>query len=281
MDCASTFFSVAPERITARDEARFFNLLKTGNNTFKKTQRSRLAAIDEALVARLAASDSRIGETLDLGISSGITTLELLERMKAAGHPIRMTGTDRSVRARIVALPFGCRALVEPDGHVLQYEVLGQAVRPWERRLDRWTGMRYIRRLIDGWLRKRAVRDALSGLGDEVALISPRLRHVEAFHWLEDDIVRRSPALIGRFDLVRAANLLNRHYFAPDDLRKAVANAISYMNGPGAWLLILRTHGAADHHGTLFRMSDAGYLTVVERYGSGSEVEDLVMELAG
>ncbi len=281
MDCASSFFAAAPERITTRDEARFFGLLKTANNTFKRTEPCRLAKIDAALVATLAAHDSPLGDVLDLGISSGVTTLELMEALRAAGHAVEVTGTDRSVRARLVTLPHGCRALVELDGHVLQYEVFGRAVRPWERRLDRWTGMAVLRSLVERRLREPAMARAAAGEGQEVALLSPRLRHAGAFRWHEDDITRRNPAFVARFDLVRAANLLNRHYFEPDALRDAVANTIAYLSGQGAWLLVLRTHGASDHRGTLFRMDEARRLSVVERHGPGSEVEDLIMELAG
>jgi hypothetical protein len=279
--CASSFFSVAPDRISARDEARFFGLLKTANNTFKRTESSRLAGIDSALVEMMSRHGSRIGTALDLGISSGVTTLELLDRLRTAGHDVQLTGTDRSVRARLVTLPFGCRALVEPNGHVLQYEVLGQAVRPWERRLDRWTGMHIVRRLVEGRLREPAIAQAAAGQGTEVALISPRLRHADAFQWLEDDITQRSPAMLGRFDLVRAANLLNLHYFEPDVLRRAIGNAIAYLSGPGAWFLVVRTHGLADHQGTLFRMKENGALTIMDRYGSGSEVEHIVLDMAG
>lgn len=281
MHCASSFFSVTADRISARDEARFFGLLKTANNTFKRTEPSRLVAIDAALISAMARYDRPIHAALDLGISSGVTTLELLETLRSAGYDAQMTGTDRSVRARLVTLPFGCRALVEPNGHVLQYEVMGRAVRPWERRLDRWTGMNLVRKLVEGQLRRPAIAQAAAGQGTEVALISPRLRQNHAFQWLEDDITRRSAALIGRFDLVRAANLLNRHYFEPDVLRRAVGNAIAYMSGPGSWLLVVRTHGASDHRGTLFRMQDNGALAIMDRYGSGSEVEDLIMELGG
>jgi hypothetical protein len=281
MHNASSFFAAAPERITARDEARFFGLLKTANNTFKRTEPSRLARIDSALVATLATFDTRIGTALDLGISSGVTTLELMQALRAAGHAPEMTGTDRSVRARLVTLPFGCRALVEPGGHVLQYEVLGRAVRPWERRLDRWTGMTAIRYLVARQLREPAIALAAAGEGEEVALLSPRLRRADAFRWCEDDITRRNDAFVGQFDLVRAANLLNRHYFEPAALRDAVANTIAYLSGQGAWLLVLRTHGAADHRGTLFRMGECRRLSVIARYGPGSEVEDLIMEVAG
>ncbi|RSY82546.1 hypothetical protein DAH66_13555 [Sphingomonas koreensis] len=281
MHRASAFFSAAPEDITPRDEARFFGLLKTANNTFKRTGASRLAGVDAALIAALANHNCRVDTVLDLGISSGVTTLELMTALRAAGHPARVTGTDRSVRARLVPLPHGCRALVEPCGHVLQYEVLGRAIRPWERRLDRWTGMALARALVEWRLRDPAVAHAAAGDGLEVALLTPRLRRSGAFQWREDDITQRNEALIGRFDLVRAANLLNRHYFEPAVLRAAVANAIAYLSGPGAWLLVLRTHGAADHRGTLFRMDDAMRLSVVERFGTGSEVEALVLELGG
>ncbi|HEY0624983.1 hypothetical protein [Sphingomonas sp.] len=281
MHCASAFFSAAPEDITARDEARFFGRLKTANDTFKRTEPCRLVEIDAALIATLARHGGRIDAALDLGISSGITTLELMQALRAAGHPARVTGTDRSMRARLVALPFGCRALVERGGHVLQYEVLTRAIRPWERRLDRWTGMAALRALVEWQLRKPAIARAASGEGQEVALLTPRLRRSDAFRWQEDDITRHNPAFTARFDLVRAANLLNRHYFEPKALRDAVANTITYLSGPGAWLLVLRTHGASEHRGTLFRMGTDGRLSVIDRYGPGSEVEDLFLELAG
>lgn len=281
MHCASSFFAAAPDRITASDEARFFGLLKTANDTFKRTEPARLAAVDAALVAALAKHGSRIGTALDLGISSGVTTLELMQALRKAGHDVEVTGTDRSVRARLVALPLGCHALVEPGGHVLQYEVMGHAIRPWTRRLDRWTGMAAVRALVEWRLREPAIARAATGEGEEVALLTPRLRGSDAFRWQEDDITRRNPDFAGRFDLVRAANLLNRHYFEPGALGDAVANTIAYLSGPGAWLLVLRTHGTSDHRGTLFRMNAAGRLAVVDRYGPGSEVEDLVMELGG
>ena len=279
--CASTFFTAAPERITARDEARFFGALKTANNTFKRTEPMRLTQIDAALVAILAKHEATIRTALDLGISSGTTTLELLERLRRAGHPVDMTGTDRAIGARLVSLPWGCRALVEPDGHVLQYEVFGRAVRPWTRRLDSWTGMSLVRSLVKAKLRGPAAAAVTAGEGVEVALLSPRLQQSKSFQWREDDITVPNEDLAGRFDLVRAANLLNRHYFKPSALRSAVANTIRYLSGPGAWLLIVRTHGSSWHKGTLFRMTEDHRLAVIARYGGGSEVEDLVIDLSG
>lgn len=279
MQTATKFFSADPGSVTARDEARFFGGLRTGNLTFKRTGEARLRAIDLALIECLDREDARIETVLDLGISSGVTTAELAAAMLQSGRSIRTTGTDRALAARIVDLPLGCRALVEPMGCVLQYEVMGRAVRPWSRRLDYLTGMVVVRNIVNRALGPIArARGTALLAGDTVALVSPRLVQSDAVRLLEDDITIRNPALERGFDLIRAANILNRHYFEPADLLRAVNNVRSYLRGPGAWLLVLRTHGESDHRGTLFRMADDRTLSIVERWGTGSEIEAMFLQ---
>lgn len=276
---ASAFFAADPATLTAREEALFFGRLKTGNATFKRTAHGRLRMIDEALVAQLDRAGARVDRVLDLGISSGITTVELAEALGLSGRSASVTGTDRSLEAFLVDLPMGCRALVEPNGHVLQYEVLGRAVRPWTRRLDYVTGMALARSLLNRMLGPVArARTAHRAIAASVALVSPRLSRSVGVELAEDDVTRSNPRFVGGFDLVRAANILNRHYFDADALERAVGNVKSYLRGPGAWLLVVRTLGATDHHGTLFRMNAAHGLDVVERWGQGSEVEALVLQ---
>jgi len=279
---ASVFFATPAEAITPRDEARFFGGIKTANDTFKRTEPGRLRSIDAALVARLAAAGATIGEALDLGISSGTTTLELVETLRDAGHPGIVTGTDRLLEAQLVELPLSCRALVEPPGHVLQYEILGAPLRPWRRRLDYVSGMLAVRGLAHLALRRTALERARrTDHSRRVALVTPRLSQASGIHLVEDDVTERRCDFVGRFDLVRAANILNRHYFTPELLLRAVDNVRAYLRGPGAWLLVLRTLGTADHQGTLFRLDDSGRLAVVERYGRGSEIEALLLERHG
>jgi len=269
---ATQFFARPLDRISRRYEARFFGGLKTGNATFKRTEAGRMAVIDDRVIKRVASAGARLDEVLDLGVSSGTTTIEMVEALRRAGHRPRVTATDRLINARLVPLPWGCRALVEPGGHVLQYEVLGTAIRPWRRRLDYFTGLAAI-----GTLTRRLLEPHIANARSStpVALVSPHLAQMKGVALVEDDVTIANPRLVGRFDLVRAANLLNRHYFSADGMAAAVANVKSYLRGPGAWLLVLRTHGNGDHHGTLLRMGRTGCLEVVERYGVGSEVEAL------
>ncbi|MCD2317011.1 hypothetical protein LQ954_12720 [Sphingomonas sp. IC-11] len=272
MPTATQFFGRPLERVSKRYEARFFGSLKTANATFKRTEAGRMAAVDAQVVRRLAASGSRITELLDLGISSGTTTIELINALRQAGQLPRVTGTDRLIHANLVSLPWGCRALVEPGGHVLQYDVFGAPIRPWRRRLDYVTGMAALGNATNRLLGPHVTH---APAGTPVALVSPHLARMKNVTLIEDDVTRLNPGLIGRFDLIRAANLLNRHYFSAEEMAKAVANVRTYLRGPGAWLLVVRTHNAADHHGTLSRVAANGELEVVERYGAGSEVEDL------
>lgn len=274
---ASRYFSLPAGRVSARDEARFFNALRTGNATFKRTAAGRLAAIDRALVDWLVTHGKAPEHVLDLGISAGITTLELRNVLQAAGWDAAVTGTDRSLHAALLPLPFGCRALVEPDGHVLQYEVAGQAVRPWRRRLDYVTGIAPLGWAVDRALRGAAAARLASPDREPVALVSRAVATASDIRLVEDDITVPNPDLIGRFDLVRAANLLNRHYFSGTDLAAAVANTRSYLRGPGALLLVLRTHGEDDHRGTLFVQDERGRLDVALRWGGGSEIEPLLL----
>jgi hypothetical protein len=50
-----------------------------------------------------------------------------------------------------------------------------------------------------------------------------------------------------------------------------------YMRGDGSWLLIIRTHEDGQQNGTLFRRHGPA-LAIVHRFGSGSEIEALVLE---
>jgi len=275
---ATKFFTTDPDSVTPRDEALFFGGLRTGNSTFKRTSEARFRAVDRALIECLDRANATIDTVLDLGISSGVTTLELTAAIARSGRSVRTTATDRLLAARIVDLPMGCRALVEPGGHILQYEILGRAMRPWTRRLDYVTGMVIVRKLANHALGPLARAQAASSrFGSSVTLVSPRLTRSDTMRLIEDDITVRNSALTRGFDLIRAANILNRHYFEPAELRSAVENVRSYLRGPGAWLLVLRTHGDADHHGSLFRMRADRTLAVEMRWGEGSEIEDMFL----
>ena len=270
---ASKFFSLPVAEISPELEARFFSDLKTGNATFKKTDVNRFGAVDEVLADYLASNGEPEPQVLDIGISSGTTTLELKRALEAKGLSPHVTGTDQSFDAWLVSGNLGTTALMQGDGHILQFEIAGQAMRGWDRRLDRMTG----RALFNAVLRRLfrgidPVRD-----GRRVDLVSPRLRDASDIVLTQDDVLRRNPRFMGRFDLVRAANILNRDYFSEEQLRNALEYVRSYLKGPGSLLLLIRTDKQdGQNNGTLLRVDELGALEPVRRFGKGSEVEALI-----
>src|SRR5262249_34847844 len=98
---------------------------------------------------------------------------------------------------------------------------------------------------------------------------------------LDDDITAPTPpSLRGRFEVIRAANILNQSYFSTQQLREAVRHLRDRLVGPGAFLLIVRTEkGTDNNHGSLFCLDDHGSFEVRARIGRGSELEDLVLSI--
>lgn len=277
---ATDFFQRPADHVSMDDEAAFFTSLKVGNNTFKKTGGGRFQELDAAIVRQLADSPPIIGELLDIGISSGITTLELDAALVKAGHALRVTGTDLSLDAFIVPIMRGWRALVDSSGHPLQYDIGGHSMRPWRRRMDWFDGMVVVRSIINRVGKPRARRSlATNRIIKQVRLLSPRLARRQDITVVRDDVTVENPAFSGRFDIIRAANILNLDYFDTPTLRAALSHVTSYLSGPGAVLLVVRTLANDEQHGTLFQVIEQGDgLRIVERYGNGSEVEALVLD---
>ncbi|WP_426170250.1 hypothetical protein [Sandarakinorhabdus sp. DWP1-3-1] len=274
---ASRLFDAPPDAISAAAEADFFTALKGRNNTFKKTGAGRFAAIDAAVIA--AIGNDPLDSVLDIGISSGATTIELRDSLQRAGHRPSVTGTDLWIDAWLVPVAPGCRALVDGSGHLLQHDLFGRAVRPWRRRLDYVNGLAVVRATLNRLVIPRVRAALAAGRGRRLRLVSPQLaRHADVVVQ-QDDVTVANPGFAGRFDLVRAANILNRDYFDEATLLRALANVIGYLSGPGAWLLVIRTLANGEQHGTLFRRNADG-MAVVRRFGTGSEVEALVLAAA-
>lgn len=275
---ASQFFLDPARQSSADDEARFFRSLKVRNRNSKQTGRGRLDALNELATAMLKEPGRRSGSALDIGISSGVTTAELYDSFRKAGLTTALVATDLSIYASIVHVSPEVRVLIDSAGDILQYDIRGFAVRPWRRRLDHFTGMALVKSAIE----KRYAALARSALKngsvrvERVALINPRLAANDDIEVREDDLLKPNSDFKGRFDFIRAANVLNREYFDEATLRTAIATLKSYLSGPGALLLIVRTNDTTGHHGAFYELGADGRLAAVSSIGGGSELAALI-----
>lgn len=272
---ARQFFLIERQEADTVAESQFFSSLKMRNGTFKLTQPSRFAALEAEIGSVIAERAAHFRQVLDVGVSTGLTTIELAEFLRAKGASAQVIGTDLFVQAHLVEIAPGFRVLSDVEGWPLQYEVAGRPVRPWIRRLDYVTLMVVPRLFAREALRPRLRRMIAEGRSLAVRMETRGLaeRNIEL---AENDIFVSTPHFVGRFDFIRAANILNLSYFPAARIREAISNIRSYCRGPGALMLIVRSKGS-HHDGTLFKLGSEGSFAVRARVGNGSEIEALVL----
>src|SRR5262245_30834944 len=118
---ASKFYSLDPSRCAPHMEASFFASLKMPNGTFKLTQQSRFADIEIACAPIIRERSHLIRRVLDIGVSSGITSIELADFLAANGAAVSIVATDLFIDAHIVELELGISVLADTAGAPLQY----------------------------------------------------------------------------------------------------------------------------------------------------------------
>ena len=259
-------------------ETRFFRQLRLPNGTYKTTYANRLpdvdAALCELLVADRTTADQSHVHLLDVGVSSGITTRELLEAMEAHGIPREAVAVDLSVNAYLRRVLGVADVLVDSEGHVLQlalpFVTKGRphdpAGSPARALLQQ--AIVVAERIVGG--------PGGAQRGQPVRLISPRLLRRPDVTVVEHDLTRHRPEWDGRFDVVRAANVLNLEYFDEGTLSRMLGYLAGYLR-PGGLLVVVRTHDdTRTNHATIFRLVDAATPVPVARINEGSEVEPLV-----
>ena len=248
-------------------EERFFRSLLLPAGCFKTTARNRLGDLDRLIIE--AAPAAELMRVLDVGVSSGVTTLELLEALERAGRRVRAVACDLSIRGRLIRLAPGFDALLDTQGRLLQLSAPGFVrSRAWASASLKGRLLSGLFQLLESFLKNRA--------GSDVALVTRELSRRDDVELVEQDVLVERPDWGGAFHIIRAANLLNRSYFDETALTRAAALLASYL-APDGLLAICRTHEEdGRNHATIFRKRGEG-LIVEARLGQGSEVEDLAV----
>jgi hypothetical protein len=273
-----------PARIEAL-ESVFFMSVGLPNGTWKTTSHHRLDDLNALVLQHLPAH--RPLEVMDVACSSGVSSVEWLESLQAAGVDCRMTAGDASVNAFVLSISRNLHALVDRRGCTMQYEIggIGLQVPLRKRKIPRYglqvLLIKALAKLLAPTLSdpQLAARGAKWGMRwRPVKLVSPSIRRRRHIEVVEDDIlVNRGYARC--FDVVRAANILNLDYFDTRTLARMVLNLRERLRDGGR-LVICRTSHQNVNHGTIFGLDAARNLRVLARINNGSEIESLVLGLA-
>jgi hypothetical protein len=282
-------------------ETRFFSSLRLHSGVFKSTAVARLEDVDQWLLDFLPSmSPLRI---LDVAISSGVTTCEWERLLQHEGVDFEMSGSDVCIDAWLISFgsetwPF--RVLLDSDGYPLQYEVAGLGLRTasnnamvdlpfavlrWLCRLKLLLAT-FGRGLPDSTEPSSASRRIGLVVVRPVELVTAAIRKgpgvspEPAIEIFQEDLLAPTPqSQKERYDLIRAANILNAGYFDAATLLQLATRLRERLRDGGRLLIVQTRDGVAAtesaNDGTLFERSPDG-LTIVARYGSGSEIERLV-----
>ena len=258
-------------------ERRFFSSIRLHNGTLKVTASKRHDDLNTLILQHLPAT--RPLRLMDVGVSSGITTVEWLESLKASGIACRMLAGDLTAHAHLWTLGRYLHILTEEDGHPLQYEVAGFAFSHAPRRRDALLFF-VPAKLSRSLFRLAAKKVPLGVRRQRVALVSPRLTASADLEVVDDNVLHPWQDA-RRFDVVRAANVLNPAYFSEAQLVLGL-ESLRQRLVVGGLMVLCRTQGVRDgegNHASLLRLEADGRLAVIARLRGGSELERLAVAL--
>lgn len=241
----------------------------------KLTRPDRLAEGSRCLARLLRDQSGSEVHLLDVGASDGVTTLEAVEQLESAlGTRVRATLMDQYTTLecrgagwiREYRMQDGAPVMVRFGALGLELSSLDSTRDP----LARWLGRR--------WLAYRARRGPLP-VTRTLPLVSPVVRNagVRVVEW---NLLERNPKLVDHFDVVRASNVLNKSYFRPEQIRRALMHLHRYLKSRGL-LLVSRNHTESEgeiEHGSIWRRTAWGFERLHD-YAGGSYIAELVDDI--
>lgn len=158
-------FNESPSDLPFRDDhelAHFLRGLRNADGSWKTTRPQRHAAANKLLIEQLVAAKAHIRCVFDVGVSSGITTSELIHDLHVAGLvPVEVVAVDRYFDVSLVRIAKDFFAVTDQDGHVLRLEAGSLNFSPWCSTRDFLTGAAIIKNLIPAC--EKPTREALRG----------------------------------------------------------------------------------------------------------------------
>lgn len=289
MSLVENLFVASGEATTAsqEQEKNFFDCLRLKNGIYKTTYPHRLDDFNARLANYLPAS--RPLRVLDVGISSGVSTLEWAETLEESGIDYQMTGIDLTLRGLIVSFGDRLHAVLDSTKWPMLFEIDGKWIStpPRKRHLLRHPfSLALVKCALFLWARRhRESEIEQSGriLGmptrtQAIHLVTPRLRKHPRVKVCEGDIVTES-GLHGEFDIIRAANILNRGYFDDDTLAKIAQNLRRHLT-PSGILAVCHTHDEESvNRATIFQLRENHGFGLLAKMNGGAEIESIILQL--
>lgn len=257
----SDLFEALARSSTLGDDAELAALLRGLRNldgSWKTTRVDRHAEANAFLAEQLAHRGVEVGCLFDVGVSSGVTTSELIGDLRMRGlGPSEVVAVDRAFEAWLARLSPRFHVLLHENGHVLRLQRGALDITPWCSPRDWLTGAALVKKLLHrGALRRMQAIGPLpppsrTGSFDRAQapdsrlrrldMVSPGLARTDGVTLLAHDLLESfDPRWHGRADVVRAANVLNTDRLAADGVRRMTRN-LAALGRDGAFFFACRS----------------------------------------
>ena len=260
------FFTLRVEELdTACDRGLVDHLYKSfyvDNDVSKETSAGRFADIDTRTISLL----KRDSENLihDVGVSSGITSLDLYDRLEREGYRFKLYISDKF--ARFHCTGHAIRRIYDSDNVLTRAYVFSLLV----------DGKLHPKYFVSKYAYKLIKLIPFKGnASGEIVLYDQRLRSLLEQGLVSEtdyDVFRGGPPEM-QFDFVRCMNLLNRSYFSDAEISRAIDNLKASLKESGV-LLIGRTNAEGKNNASFFRRNQ-DCLNWIEDFNEGSEIKEL------
>lgn len=261
------FFTLRLEELdSARDRGVVDQVYKSfyvENGTSKETSRGRFSDLDEKVLGFLKPDSENL--ILDVGVSSGITSLDLFEKLVQCDYRFSLSISDKF--SRFYCAGSAIRRIYDRDNVLARayvFSMLADKNLHWKYFVSKYS-YELVRLLpFNG------------SLAEQLVLYDRRVRNlIEQGRICEVDYDVFSTTLDLQFDFVRCMNLLNRSYFSPPDILKAIDNLNKSLK-EGGILQIGSTNSAGVNNVSFFRKVE-NHLEWLDDVNAGSEIKGLIV----
>jgi hypothetical protein len=263
--------------------------LRTSNGTFRTSFRNRFANVDSVAIRWMQQfwpADTPLA-IQDRAASHALTSCEWAGKISAAFPASRFEASDLVLYFLELSLAGGEIYIADRDGVPLQYLkppfiVSVRHPESWRNPLLRAVSALARRRfarlpLRPGWA--EATEGAIDGVGRvrRISCIHPEAMALAAkspnFQIRMRSVFDRTP---GACHVIRTMNILNRAYFAEEQLAQGAGIVFDSLTPGGIWIVGRTLEEDLANHVTILRRGERNW-EILERIGSGSEIEELAL----
>ena len=268
-------------------ENTFFHRIRLQNGVYKTTYANRFKDVNESLIKYLNKEQELY--IMDVAISAGISTYEWNQMLSQSGIKHKMYASDISLYGKLHPITKFMDILLDSNNYPLQFDLLNRSIPSSSSSLIPSIIQSIFRAISSISLNiiQSLHMSKLINIGNpngsdvrNITLVTKQLINNPDFTLLEESISTPTPEnLLNKFNVLRAANILNKSYFDDTTLTNMVINLKSRLKTNGL-IVVCRTCDEKDgtNTSTTFKKTDNGNLEILERIGSGSEIENLIME---